>query len=257
MKLGHSPWIEIQFHEYPQASLESPLVEPRSPTWTRECFSRGSRIPEEFDTAACASTCPLRIYQLALALPWRNWRTTLNHWQRKRTPPGCGPQKPQVAAFWRRFALLIVIFSATNLPASAQSAPCARVTKPNPLAPLQQPFKPKDPSSASRLTPLKSQMLDAPMTQSHPGKVSAGSSPTRPARRLWREDFSSLPSERLLIGHQSMGHTGEALPIAMECAWLASLREMPLKRGSAVSSTRILAIFACRAGPWRLASETW
>jgi len=56
------------------------------------------------------------------------------------------------------------------------------------------------------------------MTQSHPGKVSAGSSPTRPARRLWQEDFSSLPSERLLIGHQSMGHAGEALPIAMECA---------------------------------------
>jgi hypothetical protein len=86
----------------------------------------------------------------------------LNYWQRKRTPAECGPQKLQVAAFWQRFALLIVIFAATNLHASAQSGPSGRVTKPSPLAPLHQPFKPKHPSSTSLLTPLKSQTLDAP-----------------------------------------------------------------------------------------------
>lgn len=86
----------------------------------------------------------------------------MNYWQSKRTPAGCGPQKAQGAVFWRRFALLIVIFSATNLHASAQSAPSGRVTKPSPLAPLHQPYKSKHPSSTSLLTPLKSQTLEAP-----------------------------------------------------------------------------------------------
>lgn len=86
----------------------------------------------------------------------------MNYWQSKRTPAGCGPQKAQGAVFWRRFALLIVIFSATNLHASAQSAPSGRVTKPSPLAPLHHPYKSKHPSSTSLLTPLKSQTLEAP-----------------------------------------------------------------------------------------------
>jgi len=86
----------------------------------------------------------------------------LNYWPSKRTPAGRGPQKTQVAVFWRRFVLLMVIFSATNLDASAQSAPSGRVTEPSPLAPLHQPFKSKHPSSTSLLTPLKSQALEAP-----------------------------------------------------------------------------------------------
>jgi len=59
-------------------------------------------------------------------------------------------------------ALLIIIFSAANFHASAQSTPSGRTAEPAPLAPSHQPDKPKDSSSPSLLTPLRPQTLEAP-----------------------------------------------------------------------------------------------
>jgi hypothetical protein len=79
-----------------------------------------------------------------------------------RTLSGYGTKKPRAAVLSRRFAILIAIFFATNLVASAQSIPPRRTTKPSPLALLGQPHESERPSFRSLFTPLKSQTLEAP-----------------------------------------------------------------------------------------------
>ena len=79
-----------------------------------------------------------------------------------RTRSGCGTKKPRAAVLSRWFAILIAIFSATNLVAPAQSIPSRRPTRSSPLALLSQPHEAKRPSFPSLFAPLKSQTLKVP-----------------------------------------------------------------------------------------------
>jgi len=86
----------------------------------------------------------------------------LKSFQTMRTLSGCGTKKPRGAVLSRWFAILIAIFSATNLVASAQSIPARRPTKSSQLGALRQPHESERPGLRSLFRPLKSQMLEAP-----------------------------------------------------------------------------------------------
>ena len=79
-----------------------------------------------------------------------------------RTLLGCRAENPRDTVLSRWFAILIAIFFATNLIASAQSIPSRRPTKSSRLPPLGQPHESGRPNFQSLFTPLKSQMLEAP-----------------------------------------------------------------------------------------------
>jgi hypothetical protein len=161
------------------------------------------------------------------------------------------------AALLRRFVILVAIFSATALVASPQSTPYGGATETSQSVPSDQPDEYKDPSSPSMLTPLRSQTVDAPY---HP----------MTSRQSLRWFITNTIGLSHLAGGIVLAGSGTVFDRPKEYGphWrgfadryvmrkLASPREMQLKRARASSSEKTRAIFACRAGPSRLASEMW
>ena len=79
-----------------------------------------------------------------------------------RTLSGCGTKRPRGAVLSRRLAILIAIFFATNLVASAQFIPSRGPTKSSQMALLSRRYELERPSFRSLFVPLKSQTLKAP-----------------------------------------------------------------------------------------------
>ena len=151
--------------------------------------------------------------------------------------------------------MLFAIFSATTPVASAQSTPYRRATEASQSAPSDQPGEFKDASSPSALTPLKSQTLEAPYD------------PMTPRQSLrWFITNTIGPSH--LAGGIFLAATGTALDRPKEYgphgggfADRYGMRKTGIVTGNAIEasagllSVKIRAIFACRDGPSRLATE--
>ena len=86
----------------------------------------------------------------------------LKSFKEMRTLTACATENGRGLALSRRFAILIAIFLAIHLVASAQSLPSGSTIRPRQSALLRTHHKFKRPSSPSLLTPLKPQTLGAP-----------------------------------------------------------------------------------------------
>ncbi len=88
--------------------------------------------------------------------------SALKSFKEMRTLTASATEKGRGPALSRRFAILIAIFLAIHLEASAQSLPSGSTIRPRQSALLRTHHKFKRPSSLSLLTPVKPQTLEAP-----------------------------------------------------------------------------------------------
>ena len=149
-------------------------------------------------------------------------------------------EQPRDAMLSPQFAILIAIFLATNLVASAQFIPSGRTTEPSPSPSADLPDESKDPSSTSLLTLLKAQTLEElyqPMTprQSLRWFITSTVGPPHLAGEIFDSAFGTALNRPKEYGphwggfaaRYGMGMTGSATGNAIEAGVGLILHEDP------------------------------
>jgi hypothetical protein len=157
-----------------------------------------------------------------------------------RTPIGCGTKEPLGAALARRFAILVAIFFATHLIASAQSVLSRRKAEPHSLPSSKQPHESKNPGFPLPFTPLKPQPLEVPYHPFTPRQslqwfTKATMDPANLAGGIFDAAFGTAPNRPKEYGphwggfadRYGMGVTRSATGNAIEAGVGLILREDP------------------------------
>jgi hypothetical protein len=149
-------------------------------------------------------------------------------------------KNPRSVVLSRRFAVLIAIFFALDLVASAQSIPSGPATEPSQSALWDRPDESEDPGSPSLLTPLASQTLAAPYRPFTPRQrlrwfTTNTMAPSNLAGGILLSAFGTAPNRPKEYGphwggfgdRYGMGMTGSLTGKAIEASVGLILREDP------------------------------
>ena len=164
-----------------------------------------------------------------------------------------GPSHGDRSLGFLRLAILVMIFLARNLPASAQSIPLSAQLRP---VNRQRPIRHLSPNMLARSHCLRLRNPSfrmRPFTPSLPARASDGSWSAASDRRIWRAGFFRPLREPGLIGRKSTDRIGEALPAALESVCRVRLQEMRSRPAPVLCCEKTHAIFVCPAGTSRLA----